>query len=69
MSQADITKTLKIKTNTVKRLHKELAYYHKERDKEQARVEQMRGSGADEHDIRQAVGTPPAASAGIPSTA
>lgn len=55
MSQADVMRSVKIKTNTLKRLHKELSYYQQEREAEQARVEEMKSSGADAHDLRQAV--------------
>lgn len=55
MSQADVTRNLKIKTSTLQRLQKEYNYYVKEKDKEQAKVEQMKASNADAHDIRQAV--------------
>ena len=55
MSQAEIVKQLKIKTSSVKRLHKELAYYLKEKDKEQATVDKMKADGADASDIKQAV--------------
>lgn len=55
MSQAEVVRSLKIKTNTLKRLHKELTYYCKETDREQARVEQLKAGSADQHDLRQAV--------------
>jgi hypothetical protein len=55
MSQADVVRGLKIKTNTLKRLHKELSYYRKEEEREKGRVEQMKAGGADPHDLRQAV--------------
>jgi tubulin-specific chaperone A len=55
-SQLDVVRALKIKTNTLKRLQKELSYYESEREREAARVEKMKADGADEHDLRQAVG-------------
>jgi tubulin-specific chaperone A len=55
MSQAEVLRSLKIKTNSLSRLHKELEYYVKEKDKEQARVDKMKVESADPHDIRQAV--------------
>jgi hypothetical protein len=55
MSQSEALKQLKIKTNTAKRLHKEMSMYEKERDKEQARLDQMKAGGADGSDLRQAV--------------
>jgi hypothetical protein len=38
MSQAELIKSLKVKTGALKRVAKELAMYEKERDKEQAKV-------------------------------
>jgi tubulin-specific chaperone A len=55
MSSADIVRQLKIKTNSLKRLHKELSYYEKERDREAGRVNQLKQDNADPHDLRQAV--------------
>ncbi len=55
MSQSEVVRNIKIKTNTLKRLHKELSYYQQEKNKEEARVEQMRSQQADAHDLRQAV--------------
>lgn len=55
MSQADIIKSLKVKTAGVKRTHKELSMYEKEREKEQAKVDKLKAGGAEEHDIKQAV--------------
>jgi hypothetical protein len=46
---------MKIKTSTLKRIHKEYVYYQKETEKEQTRVESMKAAGADPHDLRQAV--------------
>eukprot|EP00879_Flechtneria_rotunda_P005458 GHRR01005751.1.p2 GENE.GHRR01005751.1~~GHRR01005751.1.p2 ORF type:complete len:115 (+),score=28.30 GHRR01005751.1:567-911(+) len=54
MSSADVAKTLKIKISTLKRIYKEYAYYQKETDKEQARVESMKAAAADPYDLRQA---------------
>lgn len=48
-------RALAIKAQVFKRLQKELAFYEKEREGEQRRVDQMRASGADSHDLRQAV--------------
>ncbi|EFJ48599.1 hypothetical protein VOLCADRAFT_104653 [Volvox carteri f. nagariensis] len=53
-SSAELVKLCKVKTNSVKRLHKELGYYEKERDKEQARVDKMKAAGADISDVKQA---------------
>ena len=55
MSSADIIKSLKVKTAGLKRVHKELTMYEKERDKEQAKVDKLKANNADEHDIKQAV--------------
>ena len=55
MSQAEIVKALKVKTAAVKRVHKELSMYEKERDKEQAKVDKLKETGSDAHDIKQAV--------------
>jgi tubulin-specific chaperone A len=55
MSQADVVKALKVKTGALKRLHKELLMYEKERDREQAKVDKLRSEGADAHDLKQAV--------------
>ncbi|GLC41575.1 hypothetical protein PLESTB_000700500 [Pleodorina starrii] len=53
-SAGELAKQCKVKTNSVKRLHKELGYYEKERDKEQARVDKMKAEGAEASDIKQA---------------
>ncbi|GFR52504.1 hypothetical protein Agub_g15079 [Astrephomene gubernaculifera] len=53
-SSRELAKQCKVKTNSVKRLHKELGYYEKERDKEQARVDKMKAEGADASDLKQA---------------
>jgi hypothetical protein len=55
MSSAEIVRNMKIKTSTLKRIHKEYVYYQKETEKEQTRVESMKAAGADPHDLRQAV--------------
>ena len=55
MSSAEILKQCKIKTNIVKRLHKELAHYRKEELHEQQRVDKMKADGADKFDLKQAV--------------
>ena len=54
MSSAEVLKQLKIKTNTLKRVHKEQALYVKERDAEQAKVDKLKASGADPSDLKQA---------------
>ncbi|GIL82774.1 hypothetical protein Vretimale_8334 [Volvox reticuliferus] len=53
-SSAELLKQCKVKTSSVKRLHKEVGYYEKERDKEQARVDKMKAEGAESSDIKQA---------------
>jgi hypothetical protein len=55
MSSADVVRSMKIKTNTLKRLQKEFSYYLGEKDKEQSRVDRLRSEGADPHDLKQAV--------------
>jgi tubulin-specific chaperone A len=55
MSQADVIKSLKVKTNGVKRTHKELTMYEKDREKEQAKVDKMKAENADMYDLKQAV--------------
>lgn len=54
-NQADVVRSIKIKTNTLRRLQKEFKYYLEERDKEQARVERLKAEGADPYDLKQAV--------------
>lgn len=54
-SSADIVRSLKIKTSTLTRIHKEYKYYQQEAEKEHARVEAMKAAGADAHDLKQAV--------------
>ena len=57
----DLKRQVKVKTGVVKRLRKELAMYEQEKVQNDKRVEDMRASGADVYDVRQAVGvvTPP----------
>jgi len=52
---AAVVKQLKIKTNSLKRVHKELTYYEAQHTKDQARLEQMKAAAAEAHDIKQAV--------------
>ena len=54
-SAGEIVRSMKIKTSTLNRLHKEYKYYQQEADKEHARVEAMKAAGADAHDLKQAV--------------
>jgi tubulin-specific chaperone A len=54
-AQADVVRSIKIKTNTLKRLQKEFSYYQCEKEKEQERVDRLRAEGADPHDLKQAV--------------
>ncbi|KAJ3359376.1 hypothetical protein GGF32_009394 [Allomyces javanicus] len=44
---------LKIKTGVVKRVHKETFMYQKEAEQQQARIQKLIDSGADEHDVRK----------------
>jgi predicted transcriptional regulator len=55
MPSAEVVRNIKIKTNTLKRIHKEYNYYQQEAGKEHARVEAMKAAAADPHDLRQAV--------------
>lgn len=55
-SQAEILKALKVKTGSVKRTHKELVMYEKDREKQQAKVEKLKAENADAANIKQAVG-------------
>lgn len=57
MTSADLLKQLKIKTNSVKRLHKELGMYEDEKEKEGTKVARLKAEGADSSDIKQAVRT------------
>ena len=52
----DLKRQVKVKTGVVKRLRKELAMYEQEKVQNDKRVEDMRASGADVYDVRQAVG-------------
>uniref|UniRef100_A0A7S3R266 Tubulin-specific chaperone A n=1 Tax=Dunaliella tertiolecta TaxID=3047 RepID=A0A7S3R266_DUNTE len=54
MSQAEMIKTLKVKTSALKRTHKEASMYEKERDREQAKVDKLKADNADAHDVKQA---------------
>lgn len=54
MSEAD-KKALKVKAGVVKRLAKEMAMYEQEVAAEQAKVQRLKDSGADPHDIKYAV--------------
>ena len=51
----DLKRQVKVKTGVVKRLRKELAMYQEEKVQNDKRVEDMRASGADTYDVRQAV--------------
>lgn len=55
MSSAEVVRSMKIKTSTLSRIHKEYVYYQQETDKEKERVEKMKAESADPHDLRQAV--------------
>ena len=46
MSSADVLRSLKIKTNSLKRVHKELTYYEKDRVKEEERVAKLKAEYA-----------------------
>ncbi len=48
-------RTLKIKTNTVNRIVKELQMYEQELSKEQTKYETLKNQGADAHDLKYAV--------------
>lgn len=54
MSEAD-KKALKVKAGVVKRLAKEMAMYEQEVAAEQTKVQRLKDSGADTHDIKYAV--------------
>jgi hypothetical protein len=54
-SAAEVVRSMKIKTSTLNRLHKEYSYYQQEAEKEHGRVEAMKTAGADAHDLKQAV--------------
>ena len=63
MPETETARQLRIKTGSVKRLHKELGMYSQELERETARVEKMKADGVDEYDVKQAVrqssGAPP----------
>lgn len=48
-------KELKVKASCVKRIHKELGYYEKEREREQSKVDAMKAHGVEASDLKQAV--------------
>lgn len=48
----DVLKDLKVKTNVVKRLRRELEAYRKEEEEENWKLEQLRNSEADTSDIK-----------------
>ena len=51
----DVKRQLTIRTGAVKRLSKELNLYKDEKKQEQLRVEKLKASGADSHDVKHAV--------------
>lgn len=53
LEMADRVKQIKIKTGVVKRLTKEIDYYEKEAQKEEARHTKMEADGADEYQLRK----------------
>ncbi|KAJ3016702.1 hypothetical protein HKX48_003906 [Thoreauomyces humboldtii] len=55
MSQpnTDFLKKLKAQTGAVKRIGKDLSYYDQEAVTQQARIDKLISSGADEHDVRK----------------
>ena len=55
MPETETARQLRIKTGSVKRLHKELGMYSQELERETARVEKMKADGVDEYDVKQAV--------------
>eukprot|EP00894_Picocystis_sp_ML_P001984 jgi/Pico_ML_1/52501/g3198.t2 len=55
MADAEVIRMVKIKTGTVKRLHKDLNLYKKEFEDQQKKVDRMKEEGCDEHDIKQQV--------------
>lgn len=55
MVAADLKRQLVIQTGAAKRLSKELQMYQEEKQVEQRRVEKLKASGADKHDIKHAV--------------
>merc|ERR1719160_478088 len=54
MPETETARQLRIKTGSVKRLHKELGMYSQELERETARVEKMKADGVDEYDVKQA---------------
>lgn len=52
---SDVKKQLTIRTGAVRRLTKELKLYQEELLLEQSRVDKLRASGADKHDLKHAV--------------
>ncbi|KAL4458246.1 hypothetical protein ABPG75_013111 [Micractinium tetrahymenae] len=67
MSEAD-KKATKVKSGVVKRLAKELAMYEQEVAAEQAKVQRLKDSGADPHDIKYAENILAESSAMLPDT-
>lgn len=67
MSEAD-KKALKVKAGVVKRLAKEMAMYEQEVAAEQAKVQRLKDSGADPHDIKYAENILAESSAMLPDT-
>lgn len=51
--ESQTLKNLKIKSSTVKRIHKEFLLYQKERDEQKQKVEKMKNEGADAYDIKK----------------
>ena len=50
---------LKIKTASVHRIRKELAFYEEDAVREQKRFEKLKADGVDHHDLQQAVCSAP----------
>jgi len=50
---ADVKKQLSIKTNTCKRLHKDILSYEKESTQQQEKVNKLRSNAADSYDIKK----------------
>jgi Tubulin binding cofactor A len=55
MADSEASRSLSIKTGVVSRLHKELLWYEAETQKEAAKTESLRASGACPHDVKQQV--------------
>jgi len=53
MADSEASRSLSIKTGVVTRLHKELLWYEAETQKEAAKIESLRASGACPHDVKQ----------------